>query len=218
MIVEKMVRLFGSETRKKTPVIVRIKWYQNETPRFLGSLRSLTIHLTRFLSRHPPEKIFFSLGTSLHFRDFAYNQVIAGSPNFHTQKRSVPLKNWWYHLARGHSLIWSYLYCNLQLSIELECLHYPWGHKLLIKQCLKSLSISQEITQVELFYIHASKHNFNVSTLQSMGPCCSLDPFLQIIVPIPHGGSNPYSLWSNETKTTCVGGSPYMVWHMIKPS
>lgn len=49
-------------------------------------------------------------------------------------------------LALGHSVIWCYLYCNLQLSIEFECLLGLWGPELLIVQCIESLSISLGIT------------------------------------------------------------------------
>lgn len=81
-------------------------------------------------------------------------------------------------LALGHPLIWCYLYCNLQLSIEFECWRCLWGHKLLIQQCIQSLSISQGITQFEFFYIHPSKHHLNLRTFQPVGQCYSLDPLL----------------------------------------
>lgn len=80
-------------------------------------------------------------------------------------------------LAQGHSVIWCYLYCNLQLSIEFECLLSLWGPELLIVRCIESKRIAGDHCLNNFVCVLLNIIPF--STMQPVGQCCLLDPFLQ---------------------------------------
>lgn len=145
--------------------------------------------------------------------------MLPASHHFHAQNRFAPLQKWRCHLALGHSLIWCHSYRNLQLSIELEALNYPWGHKLLIEQCIKSRSTSPGHCSLNYFtytLLNALSTLALCSSLwASVAPCIH---FSKIIVPLQHAGLDPCSVPSNETKTTCASFSPYMMWFIDKHS
>lgn len=180
LIIKEIVRLSGSETKKKNPLILIVKWDQHETLRF--AFFHSRDH-GPFHSWHLPQAS--SRANSSVLKDAACAVACLLLAITFTLRADLPWckKGDIIILALGHSVIWCYLYCNLQLSIEFECLLGLWGPELLIVQCIESLSISLGITVWIILCVYFSTSS--PSALCSLwASVVSWIHFYRIIVPL----------------------------------